>query len=130
MEIDALVSIVKQHDIDAVHPGYGFLSESADFSRRMSSEAHAMVIGPGWGLLEILGDKLSARNLAGASGVPVLEAMQAPASGVEEVRSFARSVGFPVMVKAVDGGGSFPPLHPSYEQNCQAVRVYSWLRAD
>ena len=64
MSIDALVKIVKEHQIDAVHPGYGFLSESADFSKRMWDEAGAAVVGPGWGILENTGDKLKARKLA------------------------------------------------------------------
>lgn len=64
MNIDALVDIVKTHEIDAVHPGYGFLSESEDFSRRMWEEARAVVIGPGWGILGNTGDKLKARKLA------------------------------------------------------------------
>jgi pyruvate carboxylase len=64
MDISALVAIVKKHEIDAVHPGYGFLSESAEFAKRMWDEAGAVVIGPGWEILEATGDKLRARALA------------------------------------------------------------------
>lgn len=64
MSIDALLNIVKEHQIDAVHPGYGFLSESEKFSKRMWEEAGVMVVGPGWGILENTGDKLKARQLA------------------------------------------------------------------
>jgi pyruvate carboxylase len=64
MNIEALIEIVKQHQIDAVHPGYGFLSESADFAKRMWDEAGALVVGPGWGVLGNTGDKLKARQLA------------------------------------------------------------------
>jgi pyruvate carboxylase len=64
MNIDALVGIVKKHQIDAIHPGYGFLSESEDFAKRMWNEANAVVVGPGWGILASTGDKLKARQLA------------------------------------------------------------------
>jgi pyruvate carboxylase len=64
MNIQHLLDIVKKHEIDAVHPGYGFLSESDDFAKRMWDEAGAVVVGPGWGLLAKTGDKLRARCLA------------------------------------------------------------------
>lgn len=68
MNIDSLAKICKEHQIDAVHPGYGFLSESADLSRRMWYEANVAVVGPGWGILEKTGDKLKARQLAEECG--------------------------------------------------------------
>ncbi|KAI0418257.1 PycA protein [Xylaria grammica] len=105
MDISALVKIVKQHAIDAVHPGYGFLSESADFTRRMWNEAGAVVIGPGWDILSKTGDKLAAKLLAQQCGVPTLSAMDKPTATVEEARRFAEKIGFPIMLKAVDGGG-------------------------
>lgn len=64
MDISYLITLIKQHGIDAVHPGYGFLSESAEFARRAWEEAGAAVVGPGWGILEQTGDKLKARKLA------------------------------------------------------------------
>lgn len=64
MSIDALIDIVKQHKIDAVHPGYGFLSESDEFSKRMWEDAGSIVVGPGWDILSNTGDKLKARLLA------------------------------------------------------------------
>ena len=64
MSIDDLVGIVKKQQIDAVHPGYGFLSESEDFSKRVWEETGAVVVGPGWGILSNTGDKLKARQLA------------------------------------------------------------------
>ncbi|CAG5141275.1 uncharacterized protein ALTATR162_LOCUS902 [Alternaria atra] len=105
MSIDDLVGIIKKHQIDAVHPGYGFLSESEDFSRRVWDEAGAIVVGPGWGILSSTGDKLKARLLAEQCGVPVSPALQEPTNAVEDVQRFASEVGFPIMVKAVDGGG-------------------------
>jgi pyruvate carboxylase len=105
LDIPALVGIVKQHRIDAVHPGYGFLSESADFARRMWSEAGAVVIGPGWDILSKTGDKLAAKLLARECTVPTLPAMNKPTMKIEDVRHFAREIGLPIMLKAVDGGG-------------------------
>lgn len=103
-DVPLLVELAKKHAIDAVHPGYGFLSESAEFAAAMSA-AGVSVVGPGVEVLERTGDKLAARTLAEENGVPVLPALGVPTSRVEEVRGFAESVGLPIMVKAVDGGG-------------------------
>ena len=64
MNISALIEIVKKHQIDAVHPGYGFLSESEEFAKRVCDDANAIVVGPGWRILGSTGDKLKARQLA------------------------------------------------------------------
>ncbi|KAJ4299316.1 hypothetical protein N0V90_004560 [Kalmusia sp. IMI 367209] len=104
MNIDALIDIVKKHEIDAVHPGYGFLSESAEFAKRMWNEASAVVVGPGWEILEATGDKLKARELAERCNVPVSPALLTPTSSHEEITDFASRVGYPIIVKAVDGG--------------------------
>lgn len=105
MDIDYLVGLAKDHKIDAVHPGYGFLSESAEFSQRMWTEANCLVVGPGWEVLERTGDKLKAKALAIECEVPVLKAMDRPTANVNDVRGFAGQVGYPLMIKAVDGGG-------------------------
>ncbi|KAH3913848.1 hypothetical protein HBI56_057070 [Parastagonospora nodorum] len=105
MDISALIEMVKKHQIDAVHPGYGFLSESAAFAKRMWDEAGAAVVGPGWEILAETGDKLKARGLAERCNVPVSPALLQPTNSVEDVRRFAAAVGYPIMVKAVDGGG-------------------------
>lgn len=105
MDIVALIEIARKHEIDAVHPGYGFLSESADFARRMREEADVLVVGPGWEILETTGDKLRAKELASKCNVPISPSLLKPTSSPEEVARFANEVGFPIMVKAVDGGG-------------------------
>lgn len=105
LDISQLIEIAKRHRIDAVHPGYGFLSESADFARRMWDEAGVVVMGPGWQILEATGDKLKARALAEACRVPVCPALLRPTNNVDYIEAFASKVGFPIMVKAVDGGG-------------------------
>jgi pyruvate carboxylase len=122
MNIDVLVDIVKKHQIDTIHPGYGFLSESEEFAKRMWDEAEAVVVGPGWGILANTGDKLKARQLAercersqtislssfsliAPGNVPVSPALLQPTNRVDDVHCFASAVGYPIMVKAVDGGG-------------------------
>lgn len=105
LDTDLLVDLVKRHSIDAVHPGYGFLSESADFAQRMWEDTRAVVIGPGWETLARTGDKLQAKKLAEQCGVPVLKALTKPTADLSEIGSFVKQVGFPVMIKAVDGGG-------------------------
>lgn len=104
MSISELKSIVQKHNIDAIHPGYGFLSESADLAAQMAA-IDVIVIGPGSATLERTGDKLQARQLAEECHVPVLPALTQPTASVESVRNFAEENGFPVMIKAVDGGG-------------------------
>ncbi|ETS75994.1 hypothetical protein PFICI_12938 [Pestalotiopsis fici W106-1] len=106
LNIAELVRIAKEQHVDAVHPGYGFLSEDADFSRRMWEEAGIHVVGPGWRILERTGDKLAAKALAREAGVPVLEATDRPVE-LEGARAFMQRLGssVPVMLKAVDGGG-------------------------
>ncbi|KAG9197758.1 hypothetical protein G6514_001093 [Epicoccum nigrum] len=105
MHVDELIKIVKHHQIDAVHPGYGFLSESDVFAERMWKEAGTVVIGPGWEILAHTGDKLKARQLAEQCNVPVSPALYTPTNSVDKVRQFAAEIGYPIMVKAVDGGG-------------------------
>ena len=104
MNVAEMVDIAKKHSVDAVHPGYGFLSESSDLARQMA-EINVMVVGPGADNLDRTGDKLQARVLAEECGVPVLPAFTNPTGDVEEVRKFASQNGLPTMVKAVDGGG-------------------------
>ncbi|KAJ5089154.1 hypothetical protein N7532_007838 [Penicillium argentinense] len=104
LDSSVIIDLASKFQPDAVHPGYGFLSESAEFAQRWAGKG-VMVIGPGPENLSRTGDKLQAKLLARQCGVPVLEAMRQPTSNVDEARAFARQVGFPVMIKAVDGGG-------------------------
>ncbi|KAI4739236.1 hypothetical protein E4T50_10298 [Aureobasidium sp. EXF-12298] len=105
MDISYLIQLARDHGVDAIHPGYGFLSESAEFAQQMWKEANCIVIGPGSNILETTADKLEAKKLAARYNVPVLEAMRQPSQDVEEIGAFASKVGFPVMIKAADGGG-------------------------
>ncbi|MDB5448367.1 MAG: biotin carboxylase [Phenylobacterium sp.] len=101
LDAEAMVAAAQGAGCDAVHPGYGFLAENAGFARLCAARGLTFV-GPEPETLEALGDKLRARALAEAAGVPVAPATPAAAS-LEEVRAFARSG--PIMIKAVAGGG-------------------------
>lgn len=104
MDTSHLVSVCREHHVDLVHPGYGFLSESPEFCRQLEGAGIAFV-GPSADLLARTGDKLSARRLAEECGVPVLPALTQPVGDVGALRAFANDVSFPIMIKAVDGGG-------------------------
>lgn len=102
--VDKIVSIATKCKADSVHPGYGFLSESADFAVALQN-AGVQFIGPNADILRRVSDKTDARALAIENGVPVLPASGTATSDIEDARSFASTAGFPVMIKAVDGGG-------------------------
>lgn len=99
-----LTQICVDNQIDSVHPGYGFLSENADFADCLES-AGIRFIGPTPEILRRTGNKTTARSLAESCAVPVLPALKEPISNLEEASGFVRATGFPLMIKAVDGGG-------------------------
>jgi pyruvate carboxylase len=103
LDIAGIVALARQHEVDAIHPGYGFLSENASFARACQ-EAGLIFIGPSVEILEQLGDKVMARNIAQKAGVPVLPGSMAVQT-YEEAHRVAEKLGFPVMVKAAMGGG-------------------------
>jgi pyruvate carboxylase len=104
LNIDAIVSLAREHQVDAIHPGYGFLSENPAFARACHS-AGITFIGPRPEILEQLGDKVVARRIAQEAGVPVLGGSNEPIKSIAEAKAFARKLGYPVMVKAAMGGG-------------------------
>src|SRR5215467_9625969 len=104
LDIDGIVRLAKQKNVDAIHPGYGFLSENAAFARACG-KAGITFIGPTPELLELLGDKTAARRLATAAGVPVLSGTEKPVKSAAEAKKIAAEIGYPVIVKAAMGGG-------------------------
>jgi pyruvate carboxylase len=104
LDVDGIVAQALQHDVDAVHPGYGFLSENPRFARACQ-EAGITFIGPRVDILEQLGDKVAARHIAQEASVPVLPGSEAAVADNREARALARKMGFPVIVKAAMGGG-------------------------
>ncbi|WP_435022145.1 pyruvate carboxylase [Tundrisphaera sp. TA3] len=104
LNIEAIVALAKEKGVDAIHPGYGFLSENADFARACEAAGIAFV-GPRPELLDQLGDKVAARKLAREAGVPVLSGSDDPVLPGADAHSLAESLGYPVIVKASMGGG-------------------------
>jgi pyruvate carboxylase len=104
LNIDAIVELAKAKEVDAIHPGYGFLSENADFARACLA-AGIVWVGPRPELLEELGDKVAARKLAQEAGIPVLSGSDRAVLPGPEAHDLAKALGFPVIVKASMGGG-------------------------
>ena len=102
--IEEIVSLARRKKVDAIHPGYGFLSENADFARACE-EAGLIFIGPPSAVLDQMGDKLHAKEVARSCGVPVIPGSSAPVADVEEAIAIAREAGYPVLLKAAAGGG-------------------------
>ena len=101
---DTLVEVALQAGADAVHPGYGFLSENADFARKVI-DAGLTWIGPGPEAIDSLGDKVKARHIALAADAPLVPGTKDPVEGPDEVVAFAQEHGLPVAIKAAYGGG-------------------------
>ena len=104
LNIEKLIAAAKESGADAVHPGYGFLSENADFAEAVIG-AGLIWIGPPPAAIRALGDKVSARKIASAAGAPLVAGTKDPVSSHEEVVTFAKEHGLPVAIKAAHGGG-------------------------
>ena len=104
LDIEAIVSAAKETGADAVHPGYGFLSENPSFAKRLAEEGITF-IGPSPDSLRLLGDKIAARKAMSDAGIPVARGTEEPIANPEEALEIASSIGFPLMIKAASGGG-------------------------
>ena len=104
LNIEKLIEVAKQSGADAVHPGYGFLSENANFAQAVI-DAGLIWIGPPPAAIRALGDKVSARKIAAKAGAPLVAGTKDPVEGHEEVLAFAKEHGLPVAIKAAHGGG-------------------------
>src|SRR4051812_3980887 len=104
LNIDAIIAVAKMHDVDAIHPGYGFLSESAAFARACE-EAGIAFVGPTPEHLDVFGDKTVAKRLAHSAGVPTIPGTDHALTDPSAVAAEATRVGFPLMIKASFGGG-------------------------
>ena len=104
LDIEAIVSAAKEVGADAVHPGYGFLSENATFAQLLSEEGITF-IGPSPESLRLLGDKITAREAMSKAGIPVAKGTEEPITDNEEALEIASKIGFPIMIKAASGGG-------------------------
>ena len=104
LDISKIIAVAKDSGADAVHPGYGFLSERADFAQAVV-EAGLIWIGPPPSAISALGDKVSARRIASAAGAPLVAGTKDPVENADEVIAFAKEHGLPVAIKAAFGGG-------------------------
>ena len=104
LSIDKILEVAKKHKVDAIHPGYGFLSENAEFARRCEEEG-IIFIGPNPQTMIDMGDKIQARRHMIAAGVPVVPGTQDQLNSPEEAVGVCKAIGFPVMIKASMGGG-------------------------
>ena len=104
LNIPKIIALAKESGADAVHPGYGFLSENADFAQAVI-DAGLIWIGPPPSAISALGDKVSARRIAALAGAPLVAGTKDPVTGHDEVLAFAKEHGLPVAIKAAFGGG-------------------------
>ncbi|MGW5266478.1 acetyl-CoA carboxylase biotin carboxylase subunit [Microbispora sp. NPDC004025] len=128
LDIDKVLQAARTTGARAVHPGYGFLAENAAFARAVI-DAGLVWIGPDPKAIEQMGDKINARNLMEAAGVPVAAGTREPVSDLAQAERAAREIGYPVMVKAAGGGGGIgmgvarddASLAKAFEQACRAA---------
>ncbi len=104
LDIEDIIRIAKTADVDAIHPGYGFLSENIHFARRCEEEG-IIFVGPHTKHLDMFGDKVKARQQAVEANIPVIPGTDGPVQSLEEVISFGKDNGFPIIIKASLGGG-------------------------
>ena len=104
LNVDALLTVAKETGCDAIHPGYGFLSENADFAQRCADLGIAF-IGPSGAVIQAMGNKAAARELMQKHNVPVVPGSDGPVETAQDAVEIARKIGYPVLVKASAGGG-------------------------
>ncbi len=104
LDIEGIVALAKERDVEAIHPGYGFLSENSAFARACAA-ANITFVGPTAELLDKLGDKTAAKRLAQDAGVPIVPGVETAVDNSTEALGAAEAVGFPLMIKAAFGGG-------------------------
>ena len=104
LNIERIIKVAKEADVDAIHPGYGFLSENMQFAKRCAEEG-IIFIGPHLEHLDMFGDKVKARATAIKADLPVIPGTDGPVEGFEAAQAFAEEAGFPLMIKATSGGG-------------------------
>ena len=104
LRMDEILRVAKESGADAIHPGYGFLSENAEFAR-LCAEYGILFVGPDAHAIQVMGDKLSAKQAVKPFGVPLVPGTDTPIDDVPEAKRLAQSIGFPILIKAAAGGG-------------------------
>ena len=104
LNIPAIISAAEVTNVDAIHPGYGFLAESATFAK-ICEDCNIKFIGPRADVIAMMGDKVEARRTMQAAGVPILPGSPEPIESADEAKKIAKEIGFPIIIKAAAGGG-------------------------
>ncbi len=104
LRTDRVIDVCKELNVDAIHPGYGFLSENASFAKQVEDNG-IIFIGPSAHAIEIMGDKLAAKNAVSAYDIPMVPGVNHAVKEVDEAKSIAEQIGYPVLIKASAGGG-------------------------
>ena len=104
LDIEDIMRIAREHEVDAIHPGYGFLSENSQLAKRCSEEG-LLFIGPKLEHLIMFGDKINARKQAELADIPMIPGSNGTVNSLDEVKAFIEKHGYPIMIKAVNGGG-------------------------
>lgn len=104
LNMDKIIAVCKELNVDAIHPGYGFLSENAAFAKKVADKG-IIFIGPSADAIEVMGDKLAAKNAVSKYNVPMVPGVNHAIVDLEEAKTTAKEIGFPVLIKASAGGG-------------------------
>jgi acetyl-CoA carboxylase biotin carboxylase subunit len=131
LDMDKLLAAASESGADLLHPGYGFLAENADFAERVEAEG-LIWVGPPPGAMRVMGSKTESRKLAKSAGAPVIAGLMEPITDISELEAFVDEHGFPVLLKAVAGGGGKgmrvvaerDELAGSLERACSEGRAY------
>ena len=129
LDVGAVLAAARETGAQAVHPGYGFLSENPEFAARVAADGLTWV-GPPPSAMEQMGDKINARNLMEQAGVPVAAGTASPVTDADEAAAQARRIGYPVMVKAAAGGGGIGMSAAATEQELRAAFDTARSRAE
>ncbi len=131
LNISKIISIAKEANVDAIHPGYGFLSESGDFAEK-SRHAGIQFIGPTSKVMEKMGSKIEARNAMKKAGVPIVPGTDSAIASAEDAIEIAKDIGYPIMLKASAGGGGIgmqvvqtdEELMKAFESNSKRAQTF------
>ncbi len=104
LDIDAIIKVAKENNVDAIHPGYGFLSENAQFAQKCEDNG-IVFVGPKVSVLKALGDKITAKEVAVANNIPIIQSSDKDLINVKTAIAEAKRIGYPLMLKAASGGG-------------------------
>lgn len=104
LNIEEIIKVALKKGVDAIHPGYGFLAENAEFAKKCE-EAGIKFIGPKYSVIENMGDKIKSKMIARQAGVPIIEGIERPIASPDEALEVATKIGFPIILKAAAGGG-------------------------